>query len=87
MESEGYLGVSLIGFNKAYDFRVLLALGFHNVTLRISSLLANMFLKIFSVDADLEVKKKCPFMANERVGRCFSLSGFKSMKRLVTEKL
>lgn len=30
---------------------------FHKVTLRISGLLANMFLKIFSVDADLKVKK------------------------------
>lgn len=63
------------------------ALGFHKVTLRISGLLANMFLKNFSVDAYSEVEKKCPFTANERVGRCFSLSGFKSMKRLVTGKL
>lgn len=30
---------------------------FRKVTLGISGLLANMFLKIFSVDADLEVKK------------------------------
>lgn len=38
------------------------ALGFHKVTLRISGLLANMFLKIFSVDADLEVKKNFFFL-------------------------
>lgn len=31
---------------------------FRKVTLRISGLLANMFLKIFSVDADLKAKKK-----------------------------
>lgn len=34
------------------------ALVFWKVTLKISGLLANMFLKIFSVDVDLEEKKK-----------------------------
>lgn len=63
-------------------------MGLHKVTLSISGLLANMFLKNFSVDADLEVKKKiCPFTANEHVGRYLSLSGFKSRGRLVTGKL
>lgn len=52
---------------------------FRKVTLRISGLLANMFLKIFSVDADLKAKKS-PFTADECVGRYFSRSGFKSMK-------
>lgn len=53
---------------------------FREVTLRISGLLANMFLKNFSVDEDLKAEKKCPFTADERVGRYFSPSGFKSMK-------
>lgn len=56
------------------------------MTLKISGLLANIFLENFSVDADLEVKKHS-FMATAYVGSRFSPSGFKSMKRLVTGKL
>lgn len=62
------------------------ASGMHKVTLKISGLLANIFLENFSIDADLEVKKHF-FMATAYVGSSFSPSGFKSMKRLVTGKL
>lgn len=56
------------------------------MTLRISGLLANIVLEDFSVDVDLEVKKHS-FMGTAYVASCFSPSGFKSMKRLVTGKL
>lgn len=56
------------------------------MTLKASGVLANIFLKNFSIDADLEVKKHS-FMAVAYVGSRFSPSGFKSMRRLVTGKL
>lgn len=62
------------------------ALELHKMTLKVSGLLADIFLKNFSIDADVEVKKHS-FMATAYVGSCFSPSGFKSMKRLVTGKL
>lgn len=61
------------------------------MVLKIDGLLAYIFLKNFSVDTGLDVKKKtkktCSFMATTYVGSCFSSSGFKSVKRLVSGKL
>lgn len=56
---EGYSGVSLIIVNKVYDYlwSILNALGLLEATVRISGLLANKFLKNFSVVAGLDVKK------------------------------